>query len=66
MLPPQNQALGKPSFPGTGRPRPWLEGRPNPALKGKESPYGDGARVVPKKLGMRAEAARRMKGMSNA
>ena len=62
---PQNQALGMPAF-GGKRPRPRLEGRPNPALKGQESPYGDGARVVPKKLGMRAEAAKRMKGMSNA
>jgi len=65
MLPPQNEALGTPAW-GGKRPRPRLEGRPNPALKQKDSPYGDGARVVPKKLGMRAEAARRMKGMSNA
>jgi hypothetical protein len=63
---PQNQAMGRPAFPGKTRPRPRLEGRPNPALRGKESPYGDGARVVPKKLGMRAEAAKRMKGMRNA
>lgn len=59
---PQSAALGRVSFPGKTRPRPRLEGRVNPALKQKESPYGDGARVVPKKLGMRAEAARRMKG----
>jgi hypothetical protein len=57
---PQNQALGRPTYPPT-RPRPRLEGKVNPALKQKESPYGDGARVVPKKLGMRAEAAKRMK-----
>lgn len=42
------------------RPRPRLEGQKNPALKPQKSPYGDGARVVPEKLGMRSAAARRL------
>lgn len=42
------------------RPRPRLEGQKNPALPLQKSPYGDGARVVPKKLGMRGAAARRL------
>ncbi len=58
----QQDAMGRATHP---RPRPRLEGRVNPALKQKESPYGDGARVVPKKLGMRAQAASRLKGKAN-
>lgn len=40
------------------RPRPRLEGTVNQALPEQKSPYGDGARVVPAKLGMRAAAAK--------
>lgn len=48
------------SFRSAMRPRPRLEGTVNPAMKQQESPYGDGARVVPKKLGFRAAAAKRL------
>lgn len=66
MLQPQSEAMGRPAMGRPQRPRPRLEGRPNPALKpGRKSPYGDQARVVPRKLGSRAEAARRMSGGSN-
>jgi hypothetical protein len=44
------------------RPRPRQEGGGNPALKPQPSPYGDGARLVPKKLGGRGEAATRLLG----
>ena len=40
------------------RPQPRLEGTVNQALPAQKSPYGDGARVVPQKLGMRAAAAK--------
>lgn len=42
------------------RPRPRLEGQKNPALPVSKSPYGDGARVIPKKMGMRAAAAKKL------
>jgi hypothetical protein len=42
------------------RPRPRIEGTVNPAIAAKKSPYGDGARVVPQKLGMRAAAAKKL------
>lgn len=42
------------------RPRPRLEGTVNQALPEQKSPYGDGARVVPQKLGMRAMAAKNL------
>jgi hypothetical protein len=60
MLPTQNESLGKPTFAKAMRPRPRIEGTVNPAMEPKQSPYGDGARVVPKKLGLRAAAAKRL------
>ena len=47
-------------IPPKSRPRPRLAGTPNPAMPMAESPYGDAARIVPKKLGMRTEAAQRL------
>lgn len=44
----------------TRRPRPRLEGTVNQALPQQKSPYGDGARLVPQKLGMRAAAAKKL------
>jgi len=43
------------------RPRPRLEGTANPTVSAQQnSPYPDGARVVPRKLGIRAAAAKKL------
>lgn len=43
------------------RPRPRMEGKANPLVKvNQASPVPDGARVVPKKLGIRAAAAKKL------
>ena len=46
--------------PQASRPRPRIAGTPNPAMKQQQSPYGDTSRIVPKKLGMRTQAAQRL------
>jgi hypothetical protein len=43
------------------RPRPRMEGKANPTVPvNQASPYPDGSRVVPKKLGFRAAAAKKL------